>query len=312
MKVDRRCKNITGLSATCMSLLFILALPMPGSAMPFAPGAAENRDERPVTPPEPTLPPAGSLGDQSEVHAPQRMLLREGSVATQVRGRVTRSETTGRWHFEIDAPDSEVPVYSLILLPNIYLGEMQQVLTGAGGQEVIFEITGEITVYDQENYLLTHAPPRVISHAMPRAPERERDLRPRSDREGQRSAEELMREMRERAGETARRPEIEADTIARDERLAPEGTLILYRRVRLARGAGGAWRAVFEADASGQSDPPMTLLPCLLLERLEARARRTGGREPLLISGRVTSYNGRNYLLPTSFHLPRNRTELMP
>ncbi|TVQ54894.1 MAG: hypothetical protein EA377_04575 [Phycisphaerales bacterium] len=312
MSEDRHRKNIPGFMATCVSLLFILALAMPASAMPVTSDAAENRDERSVAPPEPTLPPAGAHGDQSEVHAPQRMLLREGSVATQVRGRVTQSEMTGRWHFEIDAPDSELPVYSLILLPNIYLGEMQQVLTGAGGQEIIFEITGEITVYDQENYLLVHAPPRVISHATPRAQDRDREARPRSDREGQRSAEELMREMRERAGETARRPEIEAGTMAHDERLVPEGTLVLYRRVRLARGAGGAWRVVFEADASGQSDPPMTLLPCLLLERLEARARRTGGREPLLISGRVTSYNGRNYLLPTSFHLPRNRTELMP
>ncbi len=266
-------------------------------------GAAEPN------PPRPALPPTERSEDGTQIHTMPTMLLREGSVATQVRGRLEHDEETSRWRFRIDADHPDFSRFTLQLLPNLYLGEMRQVYENANDQEVIFEVTGEVTVYDRENYLLVQTPPRVVAQAARTDDEADDDDRA-ADR--QRTAADRMREMRERGGETARRPDVETTSIGHDDRLVPEGTIILQRRARMSRGTGGSWRVVFEADASGEADPPMTLLPCLLLEQLEVRARRTGGREPILISGRVTVHRGRNYLLPTSYHLPRNRTELMP
>lgn len=79
------------------------------------------------------------------------------------------------------------------------------------------------------------------------------------------------------------------------------------------RTEGGAYRFVFAADESGRSDPPMLLLPCLLLEEIDAQLRRREGVRPtIVITGRVTTSGGRNYLLPTVFVVPRERTLLTP
>jgi hypothetical protein len=102
-----------------------------------------------------------------------------------------------------------------------------------------------------------------------------------------------------------------------------EGTAIQSRRGKITRDAAGAWLFVFDADATGDdtadasgggggSDPPMRLLPCLLLEKIEDYARRAPPTAPVLISGEVFLYNGRNYLLPTVYRLPQERTKLSP
>lgn len=90
-----------------------------------------------------------------------------------------------------------------------------------------------------------------------------------------------------------------------------EGANIVMRRGRINRDASGAWLFVFDADARGMSDPPMTLLPCLLLERLE-RHYQSRGNAPVLLSGRVFLYEDRNYLLPSVYQLPRQRDIVTP
>ncbi len=53
-------------------------------------------------------------------------------------------------------------------------------------------------------------------------------------------------------------------------------------------------------------------MPCMLLEELEQHAQRSSPDAPLLVSGRVYRYRGRNYLLPTMFQVPRDHTALRP
>jgi len=95
-------------------------------------------------------------------------------------------------------------------------------------------------------------------------------------------------------------------------RLVREGALIINRRGRLTRDPHGAWTFVFEADANGLADPPMVLLPCLLLERLESYSGRLGSEARLLMTGRVTVFGSQNYLLPTAYTIPRERTRINP
>jgi hypothetical protein len=91
-----------------------------------------------------------------------------------------------------------------------------------------------------------------------------------------------------------------------------EGTSIVRRRGRIRRDKHGAFLFVFDADAEGKADPPMVILPCLLLERMQQYTEQTGRNAPMLISGEVYAYYGENYLLPTVFRVPNERTPLTP
>jgi hypothetical protein len=133
---------------------------------------------------------------------------------------------------------------------------------------------------------------------------------------GDDSARDILRELEQTVGPVLRSSRTDRPTEPQGEagpqKLLPPGTVVLWRRGWLGRGDGGTWSFVFEADASGLVDPPMVLLPCLLLEEMERHGRRGGPDPALLISGRVERYHGRNYLLPTSYQVPRHRTPLRP
>ncbi len=80
-----------------------------------------------------------------------------------------------------------------------------------------------------------------------------------------------------------------------------EGDLIASRQGRIVR--HDAW-LVFTPDsgtgAEGklESDPPVVLLACKQLERLEWLAKQQGDAARYRVSGKITTYRGRNYLLP--------------
>lgn len=77
-----------------------------------------------------------------------------------------------------------------------------------------------------------------------------------------------------------------------------EGTLILDRPGRMIRSPDGQQAEfVFEADGKTMRDPPMVILPNIQLMAMENAV--TGANRDLRfrVSGTVTEYKGRNYLL---------------
>jgi len=80
---------------------------------------------------------------------------------------------------------------------------------------------------------------------------------------------------------------------ADDSSLLPEGTILVERPGRLVSD-GGRPMFVFLTSATGGRPQSMELLPCQLLEALERESAR--GSE-FTVSGEVTRYRGRNYLL---------------
>lgn len=276
--------------------------------------------------PQPTLPPAATIEALDQIRPGQSPLLREGSRLIHVRGVFRQDEESGTWAFVISRDDPQRPGYRLRVLPNRYLSEIEQVLASSEDSQLIFELSGSVTLYRYRNALLITSPPRVVSdrsaapgnvdvnEEQPAVEETDEvDGAPRL-----RDAQALMEQMQRDTGDLPRaiqRP-ADADEVGdevehRDELLA-EGTTILQRRGRIGRDAGGAWKFIFDADASGLADPPMILMPCLLLERIERFTRRTDPGTPVLLSGQVYEYEGRNYLMPTRFQIPRERTRLTP
>lgn len=80
--------------------------------------------------------------------------------------------------------------------------------------------------------------------------------------------------------------------------LMREGTDIVNRVGRLTRSADGqSWEFTFESDGRSMQDPPVVILPNLNLMKMESV---TGGMSRDLrfrITGEVTEYRGRNYIL---------------
>jgi hypothetical protein len=265
------------------------------------PAPAPGRTMQPVTP----APSAADMGT----------LLREGSYLLQTKGSLHRDADNGRWMFRVAPDDPHRQIGEVTLLPCTLLENLEQLLKSTPQEQTLFDLTGQVFVYRGRNYLLpTHAP-RLVEYVPP-PPAETAPGNPGPETPGDESARGILRELEQTVGPVLRssrtgRPPDPTDALGQ-QKLMPPGTVILWRRGWLVREDGGAWSFVFEADASGLVDPPMVVLPCLLLEEMERHMRRTGPDPALLISGRVERYHARNYLLPTSYQVPRHHTPLRP
>jgi hypothetical protein len=133
-------------------------------------------------------------------------------------------------------------------------------------------------------------------------------------RPGNQSAEEMLRQMLQPQGEAAQplKPIAPADQPQVDNTggvaavapgapsppLVREGTPLLDRVGRLTPIAQGQMlEFTLESDGSGMTEPPLVLLPNRKLMQLEDRVKTSYRDLKISISGEVTEYRGRNYLL---------------
>jgi hypothetical protein len=93
------------------------------------------------------------------------------------------------------------------------------------------------------------------------------------------------------SGQGAVPPDAPAQQVVR------EGTLLLNRAGRLTRRSDGWFELSLESDGGAMSDPPLILLPNRKLMQLEDRVTSSYRDLKLTVSGEVTEYRGRNYLL---------------
>lgn len=80
--------------------------------------------------------------------------------------------------------------------------------------------------------------------------------------------------------------------------LVRDGTLLLDRVGRLTRGREpNTWEFTLDADGRALADPPLVVLPNRKLDQLEGLVRSSDRDVRLRVSGEVTEYRGRNFLL---------------
>lgn len=286
--------------------------------------AAEGPPGDPAAGPGVTTASGVVVPDLEQLRPGRAPLLREGSHLVEVAGHMAKDPATGQWRFHVSKENPDAPGYVLTMLPSTLLGEMVAIVDSSPQLRVIFEATGEVFVYRSRNYLLPTHPPRLLRHealegtlvaspgeAAAKVEDEDKPEQPAAG--GGDSVEDIMRKLDEAVGSTAP-PAVSSagGAAARQENLIREGTKVLSRRGSLRRDRGGAWVFVFDSDATGLADPPLTLLPCLLLERVENHVRRAGGNVTVLISGAVYVYEGRNYLMPSVYRIPRETTVLSP
>jgi hypothetical protein len=259
---------------------------------------------------------------------PRPMLLRQGSHLLRAVGEMSMDDERGAWTLTIEPKDERRPHQELTVLPCSLLDEMERLIEAAPGYELKFEVTGEVYVYKKRNYFMpTHPPLLVGRHEAGRPAEEpagpaesegdieEGDEESSAETPKRDTADDIIRDLEDSAGLFAHRPDAGAQADAGDEagvRPVREGAVLVSRRGHVRRTGGGAYIFIFDADAEGQADPPMVLLPCMLLERLEQYSWRAGDMAVVLMSGRVYTYHGLNYLLPTVYRIPYQRTPITP
>src|SRR5215472_12055185 len=91
--------------------------------------------------------------------------------------------------------------------------------------------------------------------------------------------------------------------------LIREGTYIMDRLGRLTKTDKGEFEFTFESDGKAMRDPPMFLLPNLKLAQLEEAVTSQARDLKVRVTGRVTEYRGRNYLLLDMVIVPPEVTQ---
>jgi hypothetical protein len=89
-----------------------------------------------------------------------------------------------------------------------------------------------------------------------------------------------------------------------------EGTFLVDRMGRLTRAADGqTWEFTFESDGRAMKDPPVVILPNLKLMAMEQAVKSTNRDLKFRITGMLTEYNGRNYVLLEKVVVPPDSTQ---
>ncbi len=80
--------------------------------------------------------------------------------------------------------------------------------------------------------------------------------------------------------------------------LRREGSFLVDQVGRLSRSADGQqMEFVFETDGKAMKDPPVVILPSLKLMAMESAVKGASRDLKFRVSGMLTEYNGRNYVL---------------
>ena len=243
-------------------------------------------------------------------------LLREGTFLKQVPGTIHFDSGTGFWRFHNDvAEGSQSTRYGRTfgLLPSSALADAVSRIESAK-ESPRFEISARVTVYRGMNYLLPTLltgisdlslddQAEVIPAGEPLTSGSEPSKSPRNTLDdADDTADRLEERLRSRLGSLPVSSETASPerTSTGTGTMMSEGDRIQNRRCSILRDQrSGTWRILFASEGVDQRDPTMEILPCLLLEKLQRRAAQSDLPESILLSGEITRFQGRNYLLPT-------------
>lgn len=91
--------------------------------------------------------------------------------------------------------------------------------------------------------------------------------------------------------------------------LKREGEYIWDRIARITHNANGQTELSFDSDGKALRDPPMIVLPNLLLQQMEEQITSSNRDLRFRVSGMITEYHGRNYILILRSVIPQDVTQ---
>ena len=293
-------------------------------AVPPTPAAAPAS---PASPSPPTVARETAAQPNLDLGGYRLPLLREGSAISRIVGDLTQDPDEKLWLFRPLEAETGGLRREFVLMPSPVLEDLLRTHRLAGAP-VQFEMTGRVFMYRGRNFLLPDFAPAIMrfdakagdtpvatgnAQATPSGADKFVPPAAGAGADAREDAivDEIERRLEERAGRAPQsRPSVNGsprgpgDASGTDAPLA-NGTRLTLRLGRLSRDPqAGSWRFVPQQN-SGSGDPSLEILPCLLLEKLETTARESDAPPAILISGTVYAYEGRNFLLPTSFRRAR-------
>jgi len=219
----------------------------------------------------------------------------EGSTIAELSGSISHQ---GEWWVFNQECTGPCPPFKV--LPNSQLEMMVRTMEGAS-EPLSFIVSGEITVFDGENYLLVKYAARAgRTIEAPTAPSPPPQVRADA------SAEDVLAKLQTQQPDQSVIPHPSGDSPAASRRapadaraLILDGSPIVNRPGRLVRD-GSWWTMVFESDRREGAEPPMRLLPNQALDLMVRTSQRSAPGPVFIISGEATLYGGDNYLMTRS------------
>lgn len=309
----------------------------PASATPPAPKPEDllreleaARRQRPTI--KPTVPgsvvqglPGAVRGGTNAVTAGR--LVRQGTFLLSRRGTVSKLPD-GAVIFTFDPDENGAAERPMELLPNTNLQNLERIAARADAT-ARFNVSGQVMAFKGRNYLIMDRPAEIVRAGIPTPAPSAKPAEPKpaeakpaengnADPAGMINKLEGAARERDAArpvlavpaptdSATPTQPQSLGPTIPTlpPEKLLREGSMITSRRGRMIRQPDGDWALTFDADAAGKSEPALLLLPCMNLQAMERVAERGGEAATMSVSGIVTTYKSRNYLLPTMYMVNR-------
>ena len=238
------------------------------------------------------IPPASRAGkpDPSTI----RTLRPEGSTIVELAGSLVQKGV--QWFLQPACEDC-VP---LEILPNVQLEMMVRTLQGAPGP-ISFIVSGEVTVFENGNYLFVKYAARGAAAAEPAAsvhPAEKPDQLPPDA-----SAEDVFARLQAQTpeqdalrGASVESPLVPVREASDSQMLMLDGSLVVNRPGRLIR-EGSWWTLVFESDRRETAESPIRLLPNQALEMMVRTSQSGSIGLVFIVSGEAALYNSENYLL---------------
>lgn len=247
---------------------------------------------------------------------PPAPLVPSGALLTNVQGIMVRPAPGDPWNLRLvgAAADRAGAVRDFILMPSRALEEMERAEAATSGAPT-FTVTGTVALFDGRNWLMPQHVETDTVHARRAEPTVE-PPDPNEAEDGMRSGTSAGDSIADIVADlqatikTMPRSLDDGQPLAEDTDNTPDGTLILSRRGRLLRGRRGAWIFVFDADSWGVNDAPVVLLPSPTLHTLIAMGQQGDYRKPVHLSGAISHYHGRRFLIPTAISGLRERPNL--
>jgi hypothetical protein len=267
---------------------------------------------------------------------PKRVRYPEGTFIPTSLGRMIKART-GDVIFLPDTREGMPPEPPMVLMRSQKLSQIEAALSSPGFSGRA-SVGGQVFVYRDQHYLLPTVfaaqsadepgQAKVLPPESPAAPvgEKAADGKPQeglkpapADAANDPRVEDLIKDLEAQrsvpraltpnpAPTTAKAPAAtpvrsatNAEATTGDRQLIPEGTNLVFRRGRLVRLSeeGGRIAFAFDNDPNSPAPAPMIIQPSAQLQRLEGLVAVRGDAMTLKASGRVLTYQGRNYLLPT-------------
>lgn len=298
--------------------MLLAGLVMPALGQDSEPTPSRETPDSEITPPTRRVIVPDDIDDGGR--AP---LLREGGFLVKVEGEIERDAELGVHVYRPLATATGGIRRELILLPSrglddlVRLESVQPASARGNPTAGVYEVTGKVLVFQGRNFLLPGAivpvrradADRVEASTVEPASETPETTADPDDRD---YASEIESRLESRIGAVPRSLDVLAAPPTEPAALKA-GTRFVQRRGRVVRDpASGIWRFVLEGTGRRGGGSSVQLLPCLELERLIRRTRQAGVGSAVLLSGVITMYQGRNYLLPTAVGTPTEGRSIGP